>query len=164
MRVYRKLDKPFALALGLFCLTLIIVFKSGHYIKLAVELTPNANTSQPILNSEKKLYKFKSDSKWKVLKDGTVIHLGNFSFSFNYSYLINNENICKRFLSKSLKVVIFVESEAIHFERRQVIRETWGLKLLQQFINYRIVFLIGLHRNTDTAALIQAIILFLLYK
>ncbi|GIY64433.1 lactosylceramide 1,3-N-acetyl-beta-D-glucosaminyltransferase [Caerostris extrusa] len=40
-------------------------------------------------------------------------------------------------------LLVFVASSADHFSQRKVIRETWGLKQLQQAFNYRIVFLLG---------------------
>jgi len=157
MRVCRKLDKPFALALCLFALTLIIVFRSGQDIKLVIDSKPDTQLSDYSLINNNIRDKFTTDSKWKVLNDGTVVHLGNLPFSYNYSYLINNENICKSFISKSLKIIIFIESEALNFERRQLIRETWSLKLIQQTLNYRIIFLLGLHDDTAKATQIQAI-------
>lgn len=163
MRVCRKLDKLIAIALCIFALTLILVLKSSLNIKLVIELLPKVNSSQYLLESDNKLNELMNDSKWKVLNDGTVIHLGNRLFPFDYSYVINNENICKHFRSNSLKVIIFVDSEAINLERRQLIRDTWGLKLLQEAINYRIVFLLGLHYNTTKSNEIQAYICFNLF-
>ena len=96
-------------------------------------------------------------SKWTVLSDGTVVHLGNFSELLfkNINFIINEVNTCEDFSPNSVKLLIFIESEAINFERREAIRQTWAQRSTQKLLNFKIVFLLGLHHSEGLNSKVQ---------
>ncbi|KFM78224.1 Beta-1,3-galactosyltransferase 5, partial [Stegodyphus mimosarum] len=79
---------------------------------------------------------------WVVLPGNITVHEGYQNVLFEISYEMNT-NICDDFDESRKKLLVFVASSADHFMQRKAIRETWGLKLLQNAYNYRIVFLLG---------------------
>ena len=68
-------------------------------------------------------------------------------------YVINNPNICTNV--SNLKFLIIVHSSTYHFQRRRIIRETWGNKNIFKSVNLRIVFFLGLTINKTTQELIE---------
>jgi len=87
-------------------------------------------------------------NNYKVLTNGTVIHIGTKQQFYHFNYLFNCKSICDDFDQFKPKTIIIVESNVINFNRRQVIRKTWGLKSLQDALNFRVIFLLGLpHPN-----------------
>lgn len=91
-------------------------------------------------------------SIWNVLPDGTVIHEGKFVFHRPYNYRINPKDVCKTIRPETVSFIIAVESEVKNFERRELIRNTWGLSIIQGLANYRVVFLVGLTRDSEVQA------------
>lgn len=80
---------------------------------------------------------------WIVLPGNITVHEGEESVPLDFYFDINSEKTCDTFDTSTKKLLIFIASSADHFSQRKVIRETWGLKLLQDAYNYRIVFLLG---------------------
>ena len=70
-----------------------------------------------------------------------------------YPYVINNPNVCTNV--SNLKFLIIVHSSTYHFQRRRIIRETWGNKNIFKSVNLRIVFFLGLTKNKTTQELIE---------
>jgi len=99
---------------------------------------------------EKPVVQTISPPHWTVFLNGTVVHVGNSPQKYNFSYLINShQEICSNWTkdSNKLKLVMIIKSNVINFDRRQTIRETTGLRILQQQLNYRIVFLLGIEAD-----------------
>lgn len=94
-------------------------------------------------------------SGWSVLPGGIVVHLGVVNSPHNYSYVVEEKGICKDFDAKMTKLLIIVATQDSDFGYRRVIRQTWGLKLLQQSMNFRVVFLLGTSGNKSVADEIQ---------
>lgn len=90
--------------------------------------TPNRNLEPPT---------------WIVLPGNITVHKGDENVPLNFFFDLNADKICDTFDTSRRKLLIFVASSADHFIQRKVIRETWGLRLLQDAYNYRIVFLLG---------------------
>lgn len=82
-------------------------------------------------------------SQWKVLTDGTVVHQGTERQHRNYSLTINNAHRCTSLRNNQSSFVVVVESDIVNFEARQLIRDTWGLSVMQTLSNYRVIFLVG---------------------
>ncbi|GAB6024088.1 hypothetical protein CHUAL_008802 [Chamberlinius hualienensis] len=90
-------------------------------------------------------------SKWKVLRGNVVVHEGHVDNPHNYSYVINSEEACNSLnASDPVSVLIFVESNVDNFERRQIIRETWGLQMIQRSYNVKLVFMLGASSSNKT--------------
>uniref|UniRef100_A0A2L2YSE1 Hexosyltransferase n=1 Tax=Parasteatoda tepidariorum TaxID=114398 RepID=A0A2L2YSE1_PARTP len=93
--------------------------------------------------------------KWIVLAGNVTVHEGT-KYVPNYvSFDVNSPYLCANFYEYKTKLLIFVASSANHFEQRQAIRETWGLKLLQQAYNYRVVFLLGKTKESEQQLMTQ---------
>lgn len=88
-------------------------------------------------------------SNWKVLWDGTVIHNGNGIIHRNYTFLINHHDKCKDLKNTSISFLVVVVSNIVNFDERQQIRDTWGLSLLQEIGNFKVVFLLGTINDTE---------------
>lgn len=80
---------------------------------------------------------------WVVLSGNVTVHKGDENVPLHFFFDLNAGKICETFDVSRRKLLIFVASSVDHFSQRKVIRETWGLKLLQDAYNYRIVFLLG---------------------
>lgn len=80
---------------------------------------------------------------WVVLPGNVTVHVGEENIPFDISYKINAANVCKTFDSSRSKLLVFIASSVGHFSQRKAIRETWGLKFLQEAYNYRLIFLLG---------------------
>lgn len=80
---------------------------------------------------------------WVVLPGNVTVHEGEENIPLDFFFDLNPEKICDTFDISRRKLLIFIASSVDHFSQRKVIRETWGLKLLQEAYNYRIVFLLG---------------------
>ncbi|XP_054713889.1 beta-1,3-galactosyltransferase 5-like [Uloborus diversus] len=92
---------------------------------------------------------------WIVLSGNVTVHEGSENVPYEISYKINAENVCQSFDDSRRKLLIFVASSADHFTQRKVIRETWGLKMLQDAYNYRIIFLLGVGDETTETTTVQ---------
>ena len=147
------------LCLLVFCVCLSIVYFIFKSNKVSIDFNETLITDQSFdsLNINQIDVKSSETPKWKVTSDGTVIHQGNFTDqSFRrLSFLINEVNICEHFSENTSKLLIIIESEAINFERREAIRETWAQQSLQKSLNFIIVFLLGLHHNEHQRLEIQ---------
>lgn len=115
----------------------INVFRDG------IKFYPTVITGRINKETESKL-ESSQNSGWTVLSGNVTVHVGNFSNPHNYTYVINPRYLCQSFDPDRPKVLIFIESNAINVERRKAIRNTWGLLILQQALNFRIVFGLGL--------------------
>lgn len=80
---------------------------------------------------------------WVVLPGNVTVHKGDENVPVDFLFELNADKICDTFDLSRRKLLIFIASSADHFSQRKVIRGTWGLKLLQDAYNYRIVFLLG---------------------
>ncbi|GFT00438.1 n-acetyllactosaminide beta-1,3-N-acetylglucosaminyltransferase 4 [Nephila pilipes] len=92
--------------------------------------------------------------RWTVLPGNITVHEGDERIPIDISFEISAENLCEDYDKSRKMLLIFVASSADHFSQRKVIRETWGLKLLQHAYNYRIVFLLG-KGSQDSQPLIE---------
>lgn len=90
-----------------------------------------------------------SKLEWKVLHDGTVVHLGNEILDRNYSFPINHVDKCRQLKNTTTSFLIVVESNIINFDERQQIRDTWALDVMQEIGNYRVIFLVGTTDNIE---------------
>lgn len=88
-------------------------------------------------------------SQWKVLQDGTVIHLGSKNVDYNYTFRMIDADRCSSLRANESSFVIVVETDIVNFDERQLIRETWGLDVMQELANYRVIFMVGLGRNPE---------------
>lgn len=80
---------------------------------------------------------------WVILPGNVTVHKGDENVPLDFVFELNADRICDTFDNSRRKILIFIASSADHFSQRKVIRETWGLKLLQDAYNYKIVFLLG---------------------
>lgn len=81
---------------------------------------------------------------WVVLQDNVTVHRGVAPNPHNYSYLLDNPQVCSDDGGSAPVLVALVASNARSgAERRQTIRETWGQKSLQRALNFRVVFLLA---------------------
>lgn len=88
---------------------------------------------------------------WVVLRDNVTVHRGVEANPHNYTYLLDNPQICGDGVpddgdrpSPPVLLVVLVASNARNgAERRQAIRDTWGQKSLQRALNFRVVFLLA---------------------
>lgn len=81
---------------------------------------------------------------WVVLQDNVTVHRGVAQNPHNYSYLLDNPQVCSDDGGGSPVLVALVASNARSgAERRQTIRDTWGQKSLQRALNFRVVFLLA---------------------
>lgn len=88
------------------------------------------------------------DHGWKVLPGNIVVHDGDYDNPHNFAYITNAADTCKHFFDESrTRILIFVESNARNSDRRQLIRSTWALPMLQKALNFKVVFLLGKSRN-----------------
>ncbi|RWS15816.1 U4/U6 small nuclear ribonucleoprotein Prp31-like protein [Dinothrombium tinctorium] len=85
----------------------------------------------------------------KSTLDGTVIHIGKAKNNHNFTYILNSD-ICDDFKDEITKILIIIESEAKHFKRREVVRQTWGLRALQESLNFRVLFVLGTDFSDNT--------------
>ena len=83
----------------------------------------------------------------------TVSNKTLYPLTREFPYVINNPNICTNV--SNLKFLIIVHSYTEHFQRRRIIRETWGNKNIFKSVNLRIVFFLGLTINKTTQELIE---------
>lgn len=95
-------------------------------------------------------------SGWIVLPGNVTVHVGDRLVPpLNVKYVSNAENVCVDVDAAKKTLLIFVASSVDHFEQRKVIRNTWGLKLLQIAYNYRIVYLLGKRKDPGTQAKVE---------
>lgn len=87
--------------------------------------------------------------QWHVLADGTVTHRGSEDLHRNITLLINSAHRCASLRANQSSFVVLVESDIVNFEKRQLIRDTWGLSVLQQVANYRVIFLVGMTTSEE---------------
>ncbi|KAK3607175.1 hypothetical protein CHS0354_007090 [Potamilus streckersoni] len=76
--------------------------------------------------------------------NGKSIKYTNYTFyplTFNSSFLINNQNICKD--TDNLTFLIMVHTAVQHFDRRKALRETWANPRLLKYHESRLLFLVG---------------------
>lgn len=93
-------------------------------------------------------------AQWHVLTDGTVTHRGSENLHRNLTLLLNTKR-CATLRSNQSSFVVLVESDIVNFEERQLIRETWGLRLLQEVGNFRVVFLVGMTHSEDVQSKLE---------
>lgn len=94
---------------------------------------------------------------WIVLRDNVTVHRGVAANPHNYSYLLDNPQVCGDSDNDEgdrppLLVVLVASNARNGAERRQAIRDTWGQKSLQRALNFRVVFLLA---DPGEAALAQ---------
>ncbi|XP_046909443.2 beta-1,3-galactosyltransferase 5 isoform X2 [Dermatophagoides farinae] len=88
--------------------------------------------------------------EWKISQDGTVVHHGDHMIlGRNYTININNSKKCSDLHNDTISFLIVILSSVGNFDRRQTIRETWALDLLQQLGNYRVIFMVGLTNSNE---------------
>lgn len=87
-------------------------------------------------------------AQWHVLSDGTVTHRGSEDLHRNVTLLINSHR-CTTLRASQSSFVVLVESDIVNFEERQLIRDTWGLSVLQEVGNFRVIFLVGMTHSED---------------
>lgn len=86
--------------------------------------------------------------RWVVLPDNVTVHRGTARNPHNFSYLLNNADVCS---GGTVRLLVLVASDARQGERRRsAIRDTWGQKALQRALHFRIVFLLADPHNEST--------------
>lgn len=93
-------------------------------------------------------------AQWHVLNDGTVTSVHNENLHRNLTLLINT-NRCDTLWSNQSSFVVLVESNIVNFEERQLIRDTWGLSVLQEVGNFRVIFLVGMTHSDDVQSKLE---------
>lgn len=69
-------------------------------------------------------------------------------FLHNYTYVLNNENICKPTdRSSAIDIIVLITSIHANSEKRKALRETWLSPTLKNEGNFRYVFLLGMTLN-----------------
>lgn len=93
---------------------------------------------------------------WKLLPGNTVVHDGVFNNPHDFSYIINPVTACKEYFNEhQLKIIIFVESDVRNADRRQEIRDTWALPVLQKALNFKVIFLLGAAKSQDAQEIVN---------
>ncbi|KAG8175455.1 hypothetical protein JTE90_014834 [Oedothorax gibbosus] len=94
-------------------------------------------------------------SGYTVLPGNVTIHIGNDRKPFDVTFLNAASGVCDDFDVTRTSLVVFVASSVEHFEKRQAVRDTWGLRMLQMSDNFRVVFLLGRSAGDDIQELVQ---------
>lgn len=89
--------------------------------------------------------------RWVVLQDNVTVHRGSAYNPHNFSYLLDNAELCDPAAPPKLIVLVASDSRT-GAERRQAIRDTWGQRILQEALNFRIVFLLANPGNQTSAS------------
>lgn len=64
---------------------------------------------------------------------------------------MNSPNLCDfQGDKKLLNLLIVIESKADHFAQRNTIRKTWGIRALQEALNFRILFILSIPNNRSS--------------
>ncbi|KAG0444111.1 hypothetical protein HPB47_014160 [Ixodes persulcatus] len=88
--------------------------------------------------------------RWVVLQDNVTVHRGSAYNPHNFSYLLDNAELCDPAAPPKLVVLVASDSRT-GAERRQAIRDTWGQRILQEALSFRIVFLLANPGNQTSA-------------
>ncbi|CAH1774509.1 unnamed protein product [Owenia fusiformis] len=76
-------------------------------------------------------------------------------FAHNFNYTINNRNLCKSIPgSPRVEILVLVTSSAHEKDRRDAIRNTWGV-VASPSSSLRLAFLLGKHSNDTVNALLR---------
>jgi hypothetical protein len=163
MRVWSK--KFYVYGICMCFAVFYIVFKTNQFIG-DLNTQNEAISDENFVSSDRKYEEFSAKtsspvvSQWKVLSDGTVTHLGNYSDDSlaRISFVIRNDRLCDSIERKGVHVIVFVVSEARNFLRRQTVRDTWAHKHLQNALPFTPVFVLGVHANREEFLEVQVII------
>lgn len=87
---------------------------------------------------------WRGPSRWVVLPDNVTVHKGSAYNPHNFSYLLDNPELC----ADKPRLLVMVASDARRGPgRRQAIRDTWGQRALQEALRFRLVFLLANPKN-----------------
>lgn len=128
--------KVCASALGSLALFLLLVSRP-------TPATVNDHHHQPPLGKAPTSDFWTGPAGWVVLPDNVTVHRGVEANPHNYSYLLDNPQVCVSDGPPVLLVVLVASNARNGAERRQAIRDTWGQKSLQRALNFRVVFLLA---------------------
>ncbi|KAK3594771.1 hypothetical protein CHS0354_030710 [Potamilus streckersoni] len=95
-----------------------------------------------------------NSSFWIPLPDGKMVFYTNFTFMpFMPKYVLNNPDICQN--KESVFFLVMVHTAVFHFDQREFLRRTWANKDLLRSHVMRILFLVGLPRESLTQERLQ---------
>uniref|UniRef100_A0A2C9K2R8 Hexosyltransferase n=1 Tax=Biomphalaria glabrata TaxID=6526 RepID=A0A2C9K2R8_BIOGL len=109
--------------------------------------------NQSKANSNNQTTAANNSTQQVVLADEKNVIRSSYPLSLDSPYLINTLHICP--VGKQVDYIIIVHSATPFFDRRRVIRETFGGKRLFSNLVYRIIFLLGRTLDPLTTKKIQ---------
>ncbi|XP_062567335.1 beta-1,3-galactosyltransferase 1-like [Saccostrea cucullata] len=118
-------------------------------IKSSISLTREAFTPDRPLTTKRVKITEKKENTAKVKPTSNERPLNCTScFPHNYSYILDNENICKPTeRSQVVDIIVLICTIHSNTERRKALRETWLSQTKQNEGNIRYVFLLGMTSN-----------------
>ncbi|XP_060078100.1 beta-1,3-galactosyltransferase 1-like [Ylistrum balloti] len=111
-------------------------------VKISAQQFLKARLKSPEVQSRK----LQEEDSFNIEQDLHNTTIGNVTNPHNYSYVINQPQLCRG--DNSLDLIIIVCTSVSGFSKRQAIRNTWGLFLKQQQ-NVRMVFFLGVQNKEN---------------